>query len=1271
MLVERGARLSARTHKERTALRYLLEHRYEEKLDEETVAQMLLQLSEREPSFDWSAADGTLRNTLLHANVLGKGAGQFVPLLLELGADVNRPNAEGERPLMLAVWRNLETTVSLLMMRGADPSLCNKRGQNAIDAAEETSPEMVLLVTAQLRLQNRIDQIDADLIHDAIHAFDEPEYIAEILDRNRELVHVRNNDNWTPMHTACSVGYRAVIELLFERGASVNSRTDNGTTPLHYYVQHHYADLDSAQRFLRESAERDRFDWSVQSRRGGDTLLHTAVSGRGDGQLVEFLLERGVPINQQNGEGNTALMIAAWRRLTDVVELLLQRGADVTPKNKDVMDVMDAAVEHGLDLVLLIREHLERLQWSKVRLVLAEMCDTQAQYAEGLRAVLEFYRRPMRTELRLSRRADLSIFANLEEVARVADGMSGALARQAALACTAEAADLSAVFAEWDSALARALVRYCGNLGVISASLLNLKTDARLTAWLDKRRRRHAELHMLDLDSQLIRPMQQLTRYPLFLNTLLHKAPSNWEAAARIRHTVARIEQILAQVQAKKRLRDLEAELRQKRPRQVPADAKLLFEAGVGMVEGRHRGVVRAAVFSGGVLLLLRGRGHEVVARHQLQASSAILVCGGDVLAHSSQNAQRGAVRTLPPKASGTGRTLSPKASGASNATTATAATLSTPTTATTATTAAAAAATTTTTGSLRHGGLCWVHLPESARQMEFSDRAEWLALRDALRRSLGWPHTSEERRAAGELGRQKARQECQEEGEEGDAAKQEIGVEQEQADRQLASEGVADGRMPLPSRPLLYQELFAYASTKAVLVKHEVIWPQHHAADPAAAPVDLTASGWMALQGAALPAPQDRVASVFLDLLKEARVSQEELTELCVDFVEPMRPQLDPRTANGLFTNVEDVLRSQRELATSLANAYIESSGRMAEARVGRIYLMLLPYCDVARSFWRNQSIMLWFLRRLLDDPFLFAASGGGVVGDGSPTASGQQRNAEDFQRLMMMPLYKLKQLKRNITCMLRLLEEMHTAMASTATDEGAKEAAEHTQEEEEEEEEEEVGVKEDTALSGLEEDITLVRKCLTEVQHLDEETQHQVRLSNRQVEQLGMEDLQEQISGADAIPLSDGKRTLVRTGSDLRWSHRGRLMPCSLFLFDDLVVVAAHRKRITTNARQQTMTLIAAIPLQLLGIIDITLDGLYGFELVSRADNSRHLVVAPDNVLKFSWVRQLKTHMLPFQREALQQPPPPAMQRWASQGTATLRRKGKHRLFHTTKKS
>lgn len=78
-----------------------------------------------------------------------------------------------------------------------------------------------------------------------------------------------------------------------------------------------------------------------------------------DGRTAELLefYDRGLPIDARDAEGNTALMLAAYRGHPDTVRALIERGADVDLRNARDQSPIAGAIFKGEDeVVAVLRE---------------------------------------------------------------------------------------------------------------------------------------------------------------------------------------------------------------------------------------------------------------------------------------------------------------------------------------------------------------------------------------------------------------------------------------------------------------------------------------------------------------------------------------------------------------------------------------------------------------------------------------------------------------------------------------------------------------------------------------------------------------------------------------------------------------------------------------------------------------------------------------------------------------------------------------------------
>ncbi|RMJ16690.1 hypothetical protein CDV36_003647 [Fusarium kuroshium] len=164
----------------------------------------------------------------------------------------------------------------------------------------------------------------------------------------------RSTEDWDITLLWCAVarGDKAIVESLLEYGANTEAKIKEGMTVLFYAVSLGYSSIVRC--LLKHGAnkeERDEYGWS---------LLICAVSILAydtDRDMIELLLDEGADVEEKDKEGNTPLMHGAW--LLDTAEPLLARGADVNARNKHgVTPLMKAVLyKDNTDVVRLFLEH--------------------------------------------------------------------------------------------------------------------------------------------------------------------------------------------------------------------------------------------------------------------------------------------------------------------------------------------------------------------------------------------------------------------------------------------------------------------------------------------------------------------------------------------------------------------------------------------------------------------------------------------------------------------------------------------------------------------------------------------------------------------------------------------------------------------------------------------------------------------------------------------------------------------------------------------------
>uniref|UniRef100_A0A8C1PLK2 Uncharacterized protein n=1 Tax=Cyprinus carpio TaxID=7962 RepID=A0A8C1PLK2_CYPCA len=107
------------------------------------------------------------------------------------------------------------------------------------------------------------------------------------------------------------------VNLLLQRGASVNLPDESGRTPLSYACE--MGHLDAVKILVKSGADPEAADaW------GNTALMYAAAAGHS--AVVEFLVRAfkrlGLQIDRQNKVGNSAVQVARYLRHTECLQIL-------------------------------------------------------------------------------------------------------------------------------------------------------------------------------------------------------------------------------------------------------------------------------------------------------------------------------------------------------------------------------------------------------------------------------------------------------------------------------------------------------------------------------------------------------------------------------------------------------------------------------------------------------------------------------------------------------------------------------------------------------------------------------------------------------------------------------------------------------------------------------------------------------------------------------------------------------------------------------------
>lgn len=255
-------------------------------------------------------------------------------------------SSNDETILMFASWKNKIKSVKLLLNKGAGIKKRTGSGDTILHIA----------------LSNSSFEIVEELLSDDNK---------ELFDIT-EIIEKKNLINVTPLMIAAEKGFSDLVKLLIDRGASLNCRNLSGRTPLMSAAFNGH--LDVVKVLVDAGAELESRDFLDNT-----PLLCAAdmVFGKGNKEVVEYLLEKGANANAYNNQYHNTLMWAAKKGYPDIAHTLIEKGVDITIRttqgwtarkyaiewdNIEVVEVIDAMLNKEPEIQL--RARLVEPEWT-------------------------------------------------------------------------------------------------------------------------------------------------------------------------------------------------------------------------------------------------------------------------------------------------------------------------------------------------------------------------------------------------------------------------------------------------------------------------------------------------------------------------------------------------------------------------------------------------------------------------------------------------------------------------------------------------------------------------------------------------------------------------------------------------------------------------------------------------------------------------------------------------------------------------------------------
>ena len=277
-------------------------------------------------------------NTALHKAVRHNKA-DVVQVLIDAGADIEKKDSEGRTPLLLACLVGSLDIVKMLVQAGADLGVTDFHGDTCLIAASSEGHWETVRYLVGLG-QVDVDQVGGQdattALHEAIKLY-HTNVVQVLIDAGADI-EKKDSQGRTPLLLACEEGY--AVKMLVQAGAELRVTDTNGDTCLiaasseghtetvRYLVGLGQVDVDQVGRF-------------------GMTALHKAVSVK-HADVVQVLIDAGADIEKKDSRGRTPLLLACLEGCLDTVKVLVQAGAElrVTDTNGDTCLIAASSEGH-------------------------------------------------------------------------------------------------------------------------------------------------------------------------------------------------------------------------------------------------------------------------------------------------------------------------------------------------------------------------------------------------------------------------------------------------------------------------------------------------------------------------------------------------------------------------------------------------------------------------------------------------------------------------------------------------------------------------------------------------------------------------------------------------------------------------------------------------------------------------------------------------------------------------------------------------------------
>lgn len=288
-------------------------------------------------SFDalsWALIEKAPENVLLY-------------LLDQPGNDVNKLTHDGRTYIFWAAYRNNQSFMKTLVSRGAKTDIVDSHGYSLLNFSAVTGQtditlyDFILAHGAQPAAEVNLNGANALLL---VAPFLEDTQLVDYFEGHGVNMQATDEDGANFFHYACKGGKITFLNGLIQRGFAPDAMTHDGRNAAHFVAMATRGKTNAVE--VYQMMDSLGLDLTLASQEG-KTPLWYALQGDTSSETLAFLMELGTDVQQSSGEGENALMVAAYRHEVDVLQRLISEEVDINQVDKEGHSALSNAVRYN------------------------------------------------------------------------------------------------------------------------------------------------------------------------------------------------------------------------------------------------------------------------------------------------------------------------------------------------------------------------------------------------------------------------------------------------------------------------------------------------------------------------------------------------------------------------------------------------------------------------------------------------------------------------------------------------------------------------------------------------------------------------------------------------------------------------------------------------------------------------------------------------------------------------------------------------------------